>query len=206
MHCPMFVPSSLPLCSAALRGDAELVKTLINTQRHSASERGVSGWTPLHFAARYGAEDVVRLLLTNGVDAEVEAKTVNQDTPLHLAAEAGHDKVVRLLLEAKANPHAQDSRNRTPEARCKSAEVQGLLAAHSKSKGPGPEQGLSVPALQAALNEATNKLQQLTARNSVLEQHAATAGKEAAAMLQDMADKAPLKALLLTCATLTCHY
>ena len=173
------------------------MKTLINSQRHTATERGIAGWTPLHYSARYGAEDVVKFLLSKGVGSEVDGKTTNQDTALHLAAEAGHGKIVRLLLDAKANPNAQDSRARTLEARCTSVDVQGMLAANSKSKSAG--RTLSIPALQAQLNEYAHKVTQLTARNAILEKQAESATKEAAEIRDDMADKAPLKALLLTC-------
>ena len=173
------------LHDAALRGDVEAVTHLISSQRYTANERGVAGWTPLHFSARYGADAVVTFLLSKGVNAELEAKTVNQDTPLHLAAEAGHVKIVRMLLDARADPNAQDSRSRTPEVRCTSPEVQAVLAANTKVKSKAPT--LSISALQAALQEATNKVQQLAAHNVALEQQASEAAKEAAEIRTGMA-------------------
>ncbi|KAI5621888.1 transient receptor potential cation channel, subfamily N, member 1, partial [Silurus asotus] len=65
------------------------------------------GYTPLHFAALWGHENVVRLLLNlPGVLDEPETNP-KYFTPLHLAAWSGHTDVVRLLL-SKSSSLLQD--------------------------------------------------------------------------------------------------
>ncbi|KAF5639627.1 ankyrin repeat [Fusarium sp. NRRL 52700] len=66
---------------------------------HLADSKGVSCWTPLSYAARYGHEEVVRLLLSrDDVDPNSE-DTRYQETPLSWAAKNGHATIVKLLLE-----------------------------------------------------------------------------------------------------------
>ncbi|XP_026785883.3 transient receptor potential cation channel, subfamily N, member 1 [Pangasianodon hypophthalmus] len=73
-----------------------------------------SGYTPLHFAAQSGHENVVRLLLNSpGVLADAETNP-ECFTPLHLAAQSGHTAVVGLLLSRSSSLlHLQDRRGCT---------------------------------------------------------------------------------------------
>ncbi|CAI7620936.1 unnamed protein product [Penicillium pancosmium] len=54
----------------------------------------------LEYAALYGKEDIVRLLLNHGADTEPRHP---RRTPIMAAAENGHNKVVKLLLDYKAD-------------------------------------------------------------------------------------------------------
>jgi len=63
----------------------------------------LSGWTPLHYAARRGYTNVVKLLLAKSAD--VSAKDKNGRTALDYARTAGHADVVELLRGA--NIHAE---------------------------------------------------------------------------------------------------
>lgn len=56
------------------------------------------GQTSLHFAARYGNDEVVRLLLQNGAYPNI-FDTENYDTPLHLACEFKHPSTAKVLVE-----------------------------------------------------------------------------------------------------------
>ena len=86
---------------AAIEGDAERVRAAIQKGRSSSSSaadvRDAAGYTALHYAARGGHSDVVRLLLSAG--ASVDATTAaGGATPLQRAAYAGRRECVRLLL------------------------------------------------------------------------------------------------------------
>ena len=72
-----------------------------------------SGRTPLSWAAEYGHEAVVRLLMKRDVDTNAEDN--NGKTPLLVAAEKGHVAIVRELVE-KGDVHfnVKDSKGNTP--------------------------------------------------------------------------------------------
>jgi ankyrin repeat protein len=71
--------------------------------------------TPLSWAAEYGHDGVIKLLLNTGkVDVESRDKNYGQ-TPLSWAAEHGHDAVVKLLLNTgNVNVNSKDKDERTP--------------------------------------------------------------------------------------------
>lgn len=98
-----------PLISASLRGHLPVVQLLMRRLgREGLEERGNSGITALHWAARQGHEEVVAFLKSKGP----QAATRDQDgmTPLMWASDRGHVGVVRLLLE-HMGPGELDERN-----------------------------------------------------------------------------------------------
>ena len=88
---------STNLCVAALFGLRETIQLLLGAGI-DVSEADDDDWkfTPLHYAALYGHESVVRLLLQRG--ANIDAEGLYGFTPLRCAAMYGHEPVVRLLL------------------------------------------------------------------------------------------------------------
>ncbi|KAL4891983.1 ankyrin repeat-containing domain protein [Aspergillus ambiguus] len=93
-----------PLMYAANRGLTAMVKMLLETPGIDVHHSATYGKTVLHFAAKSGADDVVRLLLRKGIDPD--PKDFNGYTPLYLAALGGHLSTVKLLYEAGADPNA----------------------------------------------------------------------------------------------------
>lgn len=87
-----------PLMLAAIRGYAAVCQQLIERD----ADVNKPGWTPLHYAATGGHEDIMQLLLDN--NAYVDAASPNGSTPLMMAAMYGTAAAVRLLLEAGADP------------------------------------------------------------------------------------------------------
>lgn len=87
-----------PLMLAALRGDMELVLTLIAR----GADINKPGWAPLHYAATKGSVPIVRELLDKS--AYIDAESPNGTTPLMMAAMYGTPEVVKVLLEAGADP------------------------------------------------------------------------------------------------------
>ena len=82
---------------AALNGDMDFVKLLIA----KGAEVNKKGWTPLHYAAANGHDDIVTLLLR--YSAYVDAGSPNGTTPLMMAARGGHVSTAKLLLDAGAD-------------------------------------------------------------------------------------------------------
>lgn len=60
-----------------------------------------SGWTPLHYAAASGDDDIVKMLLDKA--AIPDAPSPNKTTPMMMAARGGHIYVVKTLLDAGAD-------------------------------------------------------------------------------------------------------
>jgi ankyrin repeat protein len=68
-------------------------------------------WTPLMYASWFGQAEMVRLLLENGADPNLESYGPN--TALIDAVIAGHHKVIVLLLEANAKVDFAGQQGRT---------------------------------------------------------------------------------------------
>ncbi len=85
--------------------------------------------TPLHFAAPYCGEDVVKLLVDAG--ARVNAVDIRGMTPLMLAVASEHQDaaVVRLLLKAGADPNARSKAGETPLDWARKYGDKGMIAA-----------------------------------------------------------------------------
>jgi ankyrin repeat protein len=96
-----------PVADAAMRGDAEQVRDLIDRGFDVNAPQG-DGMTALHWAAEAGSEELVRILLAAGAGIEYETRNAAY-TPLHLAAGAGSGGAAVALLEAGANAAAATS-------------------------------------------------------------------------------------------------
>jgi hypothetical protein len=78
---------------------------LLSIRNINVNLKDVSGFTPLHWAARNGHIEIARLLLQNGAD--VNANDNFGYTPLHLAAIFGRIDILRLLFENGVDLEAQ---------------------------------------------------------------------------------------------------
>lgn len=99
------------ICGAAARGKFGLVVEILSkdpTAVHAID----GGATALHWAARYGHEDVVELLLERGAIAD--AKASDGSTPLHRAASMGEIAIVAMLLPRYSEVDVRDGRMETP--------------------------------------------------------------------------------------------
>ena len=92
------------LCGACSRGDLAHVQELLVRRERDPNERDTSDYTPLHYAARQGHEQVCALLL--GKRAAVDATAGEAlATPLHRACAAGHVQVLSpLAVSAMRGP------------------------------------------------------------------------------------------------------
>ncbi|KAL9093765.1 MAG: hypothetical protein Q9159_000066 [Coniocarpon cinnabarinum] len=97
---------------AAISGDAEVVRALLEAGAMSEPRTHLSFRTPLHYAAIMGHERVVKMLLDSGV--KINAKSADETTALHNAAEKGHLRVVKLLVARHAGVNNISGAGKTP--------------------------------------------------------------------------------------------
>ncbi len=86
------------LFRATREGNTDLVKSLVSSPGPDVNARDERGSTPLLEAARYGHDDISRVLIAAGAD--VKAKDKDGKTALMLAVQGNHDEVVRVLKQA----------------------------------------------------------------------------------------------------------
>src|ERR1044071_5454728 len=88
------------LFRATREGNTDMVKSLLSSPGADVNARDERGTTPLLEAARYGHDDICRILIAAGAD--VKAKDNDGKTALMLAVQNNHDDVVRVLKQAGA--------------------------------------------------------------------------------------------------------
>lgn len=85
------------LMIAAYKGNKPAVEALLA----KGAQVNRPGWTPLHYAAAGGHNEIVQLLLENS--AYIDAESPNKTTPIMMAAGGGHIYTVKLLLDEGAD-------------------------------------------------------------------------------------------------------
>ncbi len=88
------------LFRATVEGNTDMVKSLVSSPGADVNATDDRGNTPLLEAARYGHNDICRVLIAAG--ANLNAKDKDGKTALMLAVQGGHDEVVRVLKQAGA--------------------------------------------------------------------------------------------------------
>lgn len=74
----------------------------------------ITGYTALHWGAKLGKRDLVRLIADAGVD--VNLRTHGGQTALHLAAMHGHDMIIKMLInDYGSDVHARDYGGKKPK-------------------------------------------------------------------------------------------
>ena len=105
----------------AMNGNTALMMAAFKNNRRAAEAllaKGArvdrAGWTPLHYAAASGSEEIARLLVAR--KARLDAPSPRETgayTPLMMAAREGQPAIVRLLLEQGANPALKNTEGLT---------------------------------------------------------------------------------------------
>jgi ankyrin repeat protein len=85
------------LMIASYKGNKPAVEALLA----KGAEVNRPGWTPLHYAAAIGNNDILRILMDKS--AFLDAESPNKTTPIMMAARGGHILAVKLLLDAGAD-------------------------------------------------------------------------------------------------------
>jgi ankyrin repeat protein len=86
------------LFRAVREGNTDMVRSLLSSPGADVNATDERGSTPLLEAARYGHEDICRVLIAAG--ANLKSKDKDGKTALTLAVQGDHDEVVRLLKQA----------------------------------------------------------------------------------------------------------
>jgi len=118
----------------AFEGDADMVEFLLS--RGADPTIGAS-WkdyeTPLHKAAEKGHPEVIKILLTHGVNVDIPDRFGN--TPLIFAIKYQQPEAVKLLLDAGANLELKDEDGETAPTlanRLGNEEIKKLISSHLK--------------------------------------------------------------------------
>jgi len=85
------------LMIACYKGNKPAVEALLAR----GAEVNRPGWTPLHYAANIGNNDIVKLLLDKS--AYIDAESPNKTTPMMMAVLGNHIMTVKLLLDEGAD-------------------------------------------------------------------------------------------------------
>ena len=89
----------IPHSGTSNREQEVIVKLLLARDDVNPNAVNEGFWTPLHFAALYGREDMTRLLMAqSNIDLKSPDRLFGR-TALYVAVQHGHESVVRLLLE-----------------------------------------------------------------------------------------------------------
>jgi len=85
------------------------VMTSLLAYKAEPNPRDSDGRTPLHFAVRYGCNNVIRFLLTQDKKGDkVNSVDCDGESPLHIACKEGREEVALSLLSSKAAPLIED--------------------------------------------------------------------------------------------------
>ncbi|RHY89155.1 hypothetical protein DYB35_011935 [Aphanomyces astaci] len=106
-------PGALPSFAkaAAETGNGRMLQRWASSHGPDINSRSADNLTALHYAARGGHTECMRILLEAGANPNVEDE--RHVTPLHLASVGGFGLGVKLLLDNKADPFVEDADHNT---------------------------------------------------------------------------------------------
>ena len=154
---------ALNLHEAVALGRLDAMKKALDTGEGAVEDCSADGFTPLHYAAFFGHEQVVAELLERGADANAPSLNAMKVQPLHSAAAIQAVSICRRLLEAGADPNASQELGYTPlmsAALRGNAELVELLLAHGADPRAQTDDGKTAQdlALQGEFVEVADRL------------------------------------------------
>jgi ankyrin repeat protein len=108
------VEPELDIFEAVAAESMSRLTELLEADPTLAKAWSADGFTPLHYAAFFGNETAVGLLLTYGAEVNVYSRNDLHVMPLHSACAARHIGIVKLLLEHGAEVNAKQQGGYTP--------------------------------------------------------------------------------------------
>lgn len=118
----------LDVFEAAALGDCGRLKEILSADAMQVWAVSADGWAPLHLAAAFAEEDVVRLLLEHGAHAHQYSRNPQHNQPMHAAIALGDsEETILLLLEAGADVNATQAGGFTPLHQAAAAGKLGMV-------------------------------------------------------------------------------
>ena len=103
--------NATPLIAAAQDGAADIITLLLRAPACDVQIQDTWGLTACHYAARFGHEDCLRLLIEAQADLTIRAS--DGFSAAHVAAERGHADCLAILCEHGANINARTKEGAT---------------------------------------------------------------------------------------------
>lgn len=100
------------ICNAAQKGNLKRVKSLLKKNPKLLNAKNFVGYAPIHCAAKWKHEEMLKYLIDKGADVNLKNKT--SLTPLHMAIMKGHTEIAKILIKNKANVNVRDRNQSTP--------------------------------------------------------------------------------------------
>src|SRR5262245_47309171 len=110
------------VADAAMASDRAAVRALITSGDDVNAAQG-DGMTALHWAARHGDTELVRMLIAAGGNVRATTRLGNY-TPLLMASELGHAGAIDALIAAGADPKGTTASGVTPRSEEHTSELQ----------------------------------------------------------------------------------
>jgi len=98
--------------TACKEGDDGFVRQWLSRADNDVNRGDGHGFTPLHWATRYGRSKIVELLFQRAV--KVNAVNMGGDSPLHIAVSFGQQEVLYKLINQKSNVNCANEHGNTP--------------------------------------------------------------------------------------------
>lgn len=104
----------LDVFQAAALDRLQRVAELAGADRALLAARSADGFTALHLASYYGAEETARWLIENGADVSAMTENFLENMPIHAAAAGRHIEICALLIEHGADVNVRQHGGFTP--------------------------------------------------------------------------------------------
>ena len=161
-------PSESPVADAAMRGETNLVRSLLSEGADVNAAQG-DGMTALHWAAERANAEMAGILIYSGANLHAVTR-IGQYTPLHLAARSASDGIVGMLLDAGADVSARTTNSGATPLHLAAAAGNGrsaaLLVEHGADVNAREDAWQQTPLIFAASLNRVEVVEELLARGA----------------------------------------